>query len=192
MLPCVFLFCILQYRARYAMNGIIVTIAILEGIVAIFASTLGCRSLCCGGTSEVHCRFAIFLPATTEEFCYDCLTRFFKCFKQMFQTQVKSGINSTPQLLWTSHSKRIGNFFDAFIFRTPSLCTLPLFHVTLWSLALIFIFPIGAKLINAPSSHSQLWCSVTAEEQCPKSALYTWIEKIVTLSTWPSTYQLLF
>ena len=113
-----FLFCILQYKARYAMNGIIVTIAILEGIVAIIASTLGCRSLCCGGPSEVHCNF----------FASDnwrVLFRLPHSSLQMFQTniglKVKSRINSTPQLLWTLHSKRIWNFSDAFIFQIPSL-----------------------------------------------------------------------
>ena len=43
------------------MNGILVTIAILEGTVAIIASILGCKSLCCGRTSQVDYLLALFI-----------------------------------------------------------------------------------------------------------------------------------
>ena len=43
------------------MNGILVTIAILEGTVAIIASIMGCKSLCCGRTSQVDYLLALFV-----------------------------------------------------------------------------------------------------------------------------------
>ena len=41
---------IFQFDAFYALNGIRLAIAILQGVIAIIASVMACRPLCCNGT----------------------------------------------------------------------------------------------------------------------------------------------
>ena len=43
----------MKYEARFAMNGMIIAIAVTEGIVGVFASILACRTLCSGGACQV-------------------------------------------------------------------------------------------------------------------------------------------
>ena len=44
----------MKYEARFAMNGMIIAIAVMEGIVGVFASILACRTLCSGGACQVR------------------------------------------------------------------------------------------------------------------------------------------